>query len=67
MTIAAPGPRPSQVESPWKTSSPLYAMDNVILTPHIGWKRTETRQRLLAMVADSVSCFLQGQPKYVVS
>lgn len=66
-TIAGAALDVQEVESPWATSSPLYKMDNVILTPHIGWKRTETRQRLLEMVADSVSCFLKGEPKYVVA
>ena len=39
-------PHGAQVEPPPKWSS-LYTLDNVVLTPHIGWKRLETRQALL--------------------
>lgn len=55
-----------EVEPP-PESSPLYLLDNVILTPHIGWKRVETRQRLVDIVADNVAKFLQGSPVNVVS
>ena len=41
-------------------------MENVVLTPHIGWKRLETRQRLLEMVAETVRRFLAGDPINVV-
>ena len=34
-------------ESPWAVTSQLFSMDNVVLTPHIGWKRLETRQVVL--------------------
>ena len=33
--------------------SRLYTHDKVVLTPHIGWKKLETRQRLVDMVADN--------------
>jgi len=54
-----------EVEPP-PESSPLYSLDNVILTPHIGWKRVETRQRLMDIVADNVAKFLDGSPINVV-
>jgi glycerate dehydrogenase len=45
---------------------PLYGLlDNVILTPHIGWQRLEARQRVVDMCADSVSAFLAGEPANV--
>ena len=47
--------------------SPLYHMDNVVLTPHIGWKRLETRQRLMDAVAANVEAYLAGKPVNVVS
>jgi glycerate dehydrogenase len=37
------------------------------LTPHIGWKRVETRQRLVDMVAANVEAFLRGEPINVIS
>lgn len=45
----------------------LFSMDNVILTPHIGWRRLESRQRLLELMADNVAAFLQGKPINVVN
>ena len=40
----------------------LFALDNVILTPHIGWQRKESRQRVVDMVAESVAAFARGAP-----
>ena len=39
---------------------PFYALDNVILTPHIGWQRLESRQRVVDMVAENCVRFLDG-------
>lgn len=55
-----------QVTEPPALDSPLYTLENVILTPHIGWKRLETRQRLMDIVADNVAAFLAGNPVNVV-
>jgi glycerate dehydrogenase len=38
-----------------------------VLTPHIGWKRLETRQRLMDAVAANVEAYLAGKPVNVVS
>ena len=35
--------------------------DNVTLTPHIGWKRVETRQRLIDSVAERIKEFVDGE------
>lgn len=48
-------------------SSPLYTLPNVILTPHIGWKRLETRQRLINSVADNIMNFRAGRLSNVVN
>ena len=45
----------------------LYTLENVILTPHIGWKGQETRQRLVSIVADDIHAFLSGTPINVVN
>ena len=37
---------------------PLYSLENVMLTPHIGWQRLESRQRVVDMVADNCVSFL---------
>ena len=52
---------------PPPADSPLYSLDNVILTPHIGWKRIETRQRCVEAVAANVAAFLGGKPTNIVS
>ena len=56
-----------QETEPPAESSPLYTLPNVILTPHIGWKRVETRQRLIDAVAEQVAAFLAGTPKCLVT
>ena len=55
-----------EVEPPAE-DSPLYTLDNVIITPHMGWKGLETRQRLVGIIHDNVQAFLKGEPINVVS
>ena len=47
---------------PLPADSPLYDLDNVILTPHIGWQRLESRQRVVDMCASNVEAFANGEP-----
>lgn len=54
-------------EEPMKKDNPLLGAKNCLITPHIAWAATETRQRLLNIVADNLKCFLLGKPKNVVS
>ena len=56
-----------QEVEPLPTNSPLLSMPNVILTPHIGWQRVETRQRLIQTVADNIKAFISGKPTNVVN
>jgi glycerate dehydrogenase len=56
-----------QDPEPPLSDNPLFAMDNVILTPHIGWKPIETRQRLVGMVADNIKSFLDSSPINIVN
>lgn len=56
-----------QETEPPAADSPLYTMNNVILTPHMGWKGLETRQRLVHIIADDVRHFFDGNPINVVS
>lgn len=65
-TIAAAALDVQDPEPP-ATDNPLFTMDNVFLTPHIGWKRLETRQRLLTVVAGNITSFLSGSPINVVN
>lgn len=51
-----------QENEPLDDSSPLYSMDTVIITPHMGWRGLETRQRLVSMVGDNIRAFAAGSP-----
>ena len=64
--IAGAGLDVQEVEPP-SEDNPLYYMDNVILTPHMGWRGLETRQRLVSIIADDIKNFLAGTPINVVS
>ena len=65
-TIAGAGLDVQETEPP-EEKSPLYTMDNVLLTPHMGWKGLETRQRLVSILADNIKKFIEGNPINVVS
>ena len=65
-TIAGAGLDVQETEPPEETS-PLYTMDQVLLTPHMGWKGLETRQRLVSILADNIKQFMEGNPINVVS
>ena len=64
--IAGAGLDVQEVEPPVE-DSPLYTLDNVIITPHMGWKGLETRQRLVGIIRDNIQAFLKGEPINVVS
>lgn len=44
----------------------LWSMPNVILSPHIGWKAIEARERLVEAVADNVKAYMAKAPTNVV-
>ena len=64
--IAGAGLDVQETEPPEETN-PLYTMDQVLLTPHMGWKGLETRQRLVSILADNIKQFMEGNPINVVS
>lgn len=64
--IAGAGLDVQETEPP-AAANPLYTMDNVILTPHMGWKGLETRKRLVSILAGNVHAFFDGNPVNVVS
>ena len=65
-TIAGAGLDVQETEPP-APDSPLYTMENVLLTPHMGWKGLETRQRLVALLSENIRAYLAGAPIHVVS
>lgn len=64
-TIAGAGLDVQEQEPP-ADDNPLYTMDNVIITPHIGWKKVESRNRLIESVARNIKAFNAGRPINVV-
>ena len=64
--IAGAGLDVQETEPPVK-DNPLYTLDNVILTPHMGWKGLETRQRLVSILDGNIKAYLNGSPVNVVS
>lgn len=59
--IAGAGLDVQEVE-PLDDASPLYTMNNVIITPHMGWRGLETRRRLVSIIRDNIRAFSDGQP-----
>lgn len=64
--IAGAGLDVQEVE-PATPDNPLFGEENVFMTPHIGWKTVESRQRLLELMAKNISAYMDGAPINVVS
>ena len=47
---------------PMAADCPLYGAPRCLITPHVAWAGRETRERLVAQVADNVRAFLNGTP-----
>lgn len=52
---------------PMREDCVLRGVDNLIITPHVAWAPFETRERLINLVYENLSAFLEGNPKSVVS
>ena len=52
---------------PMREDCVLFGAKNLTVTPHIAWAPLETRQRLLSIVKDNLSSFIDGNPKNVVN
>lgn len=55
-----------QDPEPPQLNNPLFNMKNVILTPHIGWRCIESRQRLINLVSENIKSFLKGTPVNII-
>ncbi len=54
-------------KEPLPEDSPLRGIDNLVLSPHVGWVTNEASARLTAMPVDNVAAYLAGSPQYVVN
>lgn len=59
--IAGAGLDVQEIE-PLREDHPFYKMDEVILTPHMGWRGLETRQRLIDKLLDNIHQYERGNP-----
>ncbi|MBN7576562.1 hydroxyacid dehydrogenase [Clostridium sp. 2-1] len=55
-----------QDPEPPELNNPLFNMENVILTPHIGWKCFESRQRLINLLANNIEAFIKKEPVNII-
>ena len=49
-------------KEPMDPANPLLTAPNCIITPHMAWAPTESRQRILNITAASIAAFLDGSP-----
>ena len=49
-------------EEPMSADNTLLNAKNCIITPHIAWAPIDTRKRLITIVADNLSAFINGKP-----
>jgi glycerate dehydrogenase len=52
---------------PIREDNPLLKLENAIITPHVAWAPTETRERLMQVSADNLYNFLNGNPTNIVN
>lgn len=64
--IAGAGLDTQEVEPP-PDDSEIWNLKNVFMSPHIGWRRLETRQRLVDMTCDNIEAYVRGEVVNVVN
>ena len=58
--IAGAGLDVTATEPP-SMESEIWNLPNVYLSPHIGWRRIETRQRLVDMTCDNIKAYINAK------
>lgn len=54
-------------QEPPLSSNQLLQMNNVILTPHIGWAPLEARQRCIDITVENIKNFINGTPSNLIN
>lgn len=54
-------------EEPLPEGHPLLQLDNVVLTPHVGWTTVEVFERFVATAVDNVENYLAGRPTEMIN
>ncbi len=54
-------------KEPPAADNPMLEAPNCIITPHISWASTESRQRLMQDLVDNLKAFQQGSPINVIN
>ncbi|NQV00208.1 MAG: D-2-hydroxyacid dehydrogenase, partial [Parcubacteria group bacterium] len=49
------------VEEPPRSGSPLFELDNIIITPHVAWASRAARQAVIDGVAENINKFKEGK------
>lgn len=52
---------------PINPDNPLLELENVVLSPHVGWVTHEASARLRKMPVDNIIAYLEGRPEHVVN
>lgn len=52
---------------PPQQNNPLLSAKNCFITPHIAWASFETRERLVKILYDNISSFIEGKPQNVIN
>ncbi|MBO5889626.1 MAG: D-2-hydroxyacid dehydrogenase [Clostridia bacterium] len=52
---------------PMNESCPLIGVKNVTFTPHVAWAPVECRERLIKIVAENITAFINGNAQNVVN
>lgn len=55
-----------QEQEPIDASHPLFRNENVIITPHMGWRGFETRKRLVRLIQENIQAYYDGHPINIV-
>ncbi len=54
-------------QEPLPSDSPLVRVENIVLSPHVGWVTVEASERLRQMPVDNLIAFFEGHPVNVVN